>query len=316
MTGPANANTLEFNPIAGHGGNASIESATVLVNILRQLLAKSRGTKPTLKDIEHMFATIQNIRHARVITLKEHSHEQQRNELLETPFHQFVAVHVLPLTDSEDVTFNFSRNMPLAEKLDTVELSSAPKLIPYKDELLSTPHSRGAKKWQFIGFYLSIAALVHYGMWVWSSHYGLSDHLEDILKAGKFTHDPEFPLKPKYIGIKSIDDYLVFLAAIYMTGLNNWNESFGMLQMYFLGMLVQPITVWSIEAYRKRNMFTPLSLYVWMRICCSYMIDLSAGSLSGSYLFSGLVLASTCQSTTLYTRTYLNQKHTGGHSTE
>lgn len=264
MPKAAHADCLKFNPIAGHGGNASIESATVLVNLLRQILVKSQGTKPTLKDIEHMFATTQDIRHARVTTLKEHSHEQQRSELLDTPFHEFVAVHILPLTDSEDVTFNFSRNMPLAEKLDTPELSPSPKLIPYKDELLSTPQSRGTKKWHFIGFYLFVAALVHYGMWIWSAHYGLNDHLEGILKAGAFTQNPEFPLKRKYIGIKSIDDYLVFLAAIYMTGLNNWDANFGMLQMYFLGMLVQPITVWSVEAYRKRNSFTPVSLYVWM----------------------------------------------------
>jgi hypothetical protein len=187
--------------------------------------------------------------------------------MLDTPFHQFVAFHLLPLIDTEDVIFNFSRNMPLAEKLDSPKLSPIPRLIPYKDELLSTPKPRGAKKWYFIGFYLLVAALVHYGMWVRSAHYGLEDHLGTILKTGKFTYDPYFSLKRKYIGIKMIDDYLVFLTAAYMTGLNNWDQNFGMLQMYFLGMLVQPITVWSVEAYRKRNMLTPVSLItIWFTL--------------------------------------------------
>lgn len=226
------------------------------------MLAKSRGAKPTLGEIEHAFATTQSIRQARATTLKEHSHEQQRTELLDTPFHQFAAFHLLPLTDTEDVTFNFSRNMPLAEKLNSPKLSPIPRLVPYKDELLSTPRPRGMKKWYIIGFYLTVAALVHYGMWVRSAHYGLEDHLGTILKTGTFTYDANFTLKRNYIGIKSVDDYLAFLAAIFMTGLNNWDRNFGMLQLYFLGMLVQPITVWTVEAYRKRNMLTPVSLCV------------------------------------------------------
>ncbi|KAF7549510.1 hypothetical protein G7Z17_g6330 [Cylindrodendrum hubeiense] len=257
----------KFHPIAGHGGNAAIETAAVLVNTLRKVLAMSRGAKPTLEKIEHAFATTQQIRQARTVTLKEHSHEQQRAELLDTAFHELAAYHLLPLTDKEDVTFNFSRNMPLAEKLDNPKLSPVSRLVPYKDELLSSPVPRGLKKWYFVGFYLLVAGLVHYGMWIWSAHYGLGDHLGTIVQTGTFYSDPGFPLKRRYTGVKPIDDYLVFLAAAYMPGLNNWDQNFGMLQMYFLGMLLQPITVWSVEAYRKRNMLTPISLVtIWLSL--------------------------------------------------
>ncbi|EXJ84881.1 hypothetical protein A1O3_05556 [Capronia epimyces CBS 606.96] len=257
----------KFHPIAGHGGNACIESAAVLVNALRDELKKARGGKPTLEQIERAFATTQRLRQARTETLKSHSHEQQRTELLDTPLHHFAAFHLLPLTDVEDVTFNFSRNMPLAEKLISPKLSPVPKLVPYKDELLRAPVPRGANKWYFIGFYLLVAALVHYGMWIRSAHYGLGDHLGGIIQTGKFPDDPAFPLKRTYIGIKAIDDYLVFLAAAYMPGLNNWDQNFGTLQMYFLGSLVQPITIWSIEAYRKRNALTPVTLItIWFTL--------------------------------------------------
>lgn len=207
-----------------------------------------------------MFATTQETRQARATILKEHSHEQQRTELLDTPLHQFAAFHLLPLTDVEDVTFNFSRNMPLAEKLNTPRLNSVPRLVPYKDELLSSPEPRGAMKWYFIAFYLLIAALVHYGMWVWSAHYDLGVHLETILKTGQFSYDATFPLKRTYTGIKPIDNYLTFLSAAYMTGLKGWDLNFGTLQMYFLGMLIQPIAIWSVEAYRHRNAVNPLTL--------------------------------------------------------
>ncbi|KAF2020082.1 FAD-binding domain-containing protein [Aaosphaeria arxii CBS 175.79] len=257
----------KFHPIAGHGGNACVESAATLVNSLRNALANSRHAKPTLKQIEQVFARTQDIRQARTTTLKEHSHEQQRTELLDTPFHQFIAFHILPKTDTEDVTFNFSRNMPLSEKLDDPQLKSKDRLVPYKDELLSTPTSRGIKKWYFIMIYLSIAAMVHYGMWVHSAHYGLGKHLENIIKTGKYSYDPNFTLKRTYIGVKPIDDYLVFLAAVYMPGLKRWEHNFANIQMYFLGMLVQPIAIWSVEAYRKRNALTPLTLItIWFTL--------------------------------------------------
>ncbi|KAJ3545706.1 hypothetical protein NM208_g2391 [Fusarium decemcellulare] len=257
----------KMHPISGHGGNAAVESSACLVNALVKELWRSRGAKPTLEQIERSFARTQRTRQARAATLVQHSHEQQRGEMLDTPFHEFAAFHLLPLTDTEDVTFNFSRNMPLAEKLDTPQLIARPRLVPYKDELLSTPTARGIKKWYFIAFYLAIAALVHYGMWNRSAYYGMGDHLEATLTTGKYTYDPEFTLKRKYIGIKAIDDYLVFLAAVYMPGLKNWDPNFGMIQLYLLGMLVQPITAWSVEAYRRRNKLNPLALFtLWLSL--------------------------------------------------
>ena len=225
------------------------------MNALRDAIAKAHGAKPAFDKIEQVFAHTQKIRQARTTSLKNHSHEQQRVELLDTPLHEMIAFYLLPNTDVEDVTFNFSRNMPLAEKLDSPKLAPIPRLVPYKDELLSAPKPRGAKQWYFIAFYLSIAALVHYAMWIRSAEYALGDQLGSILESGKFPADPAFPLKRKYTGIKPIDDYLVFLA-----GLNNWDKNFGILQIYFLGMLVQPIAVWSIEAYRKRNAMSPIAM--------------------------------------------------------
>lgn len=249
-----------MHPIAGHGGNACIESAAVLVNNLFDVLAESKGAKPSLEQIENVFSATQTARQGRTRILVEHSHQQQRSESLDTPLLKFSAFYLLPLANVEDVTFHFSRNMPLAEKLNTPNLSSVPRLIPYKDELLSIPRSRGLKKWYFIGFYLLVAAAVHYGMWVWSAHWGLDKHLGSILTTGQFTHDSSFLLKRQYTGVKPIDDYLTFLSAIFMTGVNNWDQNFGTLQIYFLGMLIQPIAISSVEAFRSRNALTPISL--------------------------------------------------------
>ncbi|KAL4810805.1 hypothetical protein BDV18DRAFT_155418 [Aspergillus unguis] len=257
----------KFHPISGHGGNACIESAAALVNNLRTTLARAGSMKPSLGQIEHVFDTTQRIRRARTVTLKEHSHEQQRTELLDTWLHELIAFHILPRTDAEDVTLKFSRNIPLAEKLDSPKLRPEPRLVPYKDELLSTPRSRGAKKWYFITFYLLIAGLVYYGMWMRPASYGLGDHIGAVISTGKFSYDPSFPLQRIYTGIKPLDDYLVFLAVIFLPGLKNWDTDFTLLQIYFLGMLIQPIAVWTAEAFRKRNTLTPISFIgIWLTL--------------------------------------------------
>lgn len=130
LSGPDNANDPQFRLIAGHGGNACLELVAALVNALRDVLADSVGDRPTLEQIEQAFAKTQGIRQARATTLKIHSHEQQRIESLDTRFHKLAAFYLLPMTDVEDVIFNFSRNMPLSEKLTSPKTSSVPRLVP------------------------------------------------------------------------------------------------------------------------------------------------------------------------------------------
>jgi hypothetical protein len=83
-------------------------------------------------------------------------------------------------------------------------------------------------------------------MWIRSADFGLDVHFGGIMTSGTWPYDPTFKLKRSYIGIAFIDDYLAFLSAAYMLGLNNWDKNFGTLQMYFLGMLIPLIAVWSV----------------------------------------------------------------------
>ncbi|CZR61768.1 related to hydroxylase [Phialocephala subalpina] len=184
----------KFNPIGGHGSNAAIETSTAFTNALVKALKKSQ----------------QELGETRANTLMAASHEQQRTEAIETRFQKFIALTVLPMTDTEDVMFNFSRHLPFAEKLDMVELPPRPKPIPFKDELARTP---------------------------------------------------------SYTGITAVDSYLAFLSAAYMAAVTGWDKSFGTLHLYFLGMLIQPIAIYSIEAFRKLNAMALLATpTVWLAL--------------------------------------------------
>ncbi|KAF2804993.1 FAD-binding domain-containing protein [Mytilinidion resinicola] len=257
----------KVHPIAGHGGNGAIETAAVLVNLLVTALKKSTSTGLSTKDVDEIFTKVQDVREKRADTLMEASHEQQRVEGMETPLRKFQALYLLQVAGPEDVMFNFSSNIPFAEKLDMVELPPKPKLIPFKDELASAPKSRGIHGWILMAVYATCGLLAHYGMWIRSAEYGLADQFASIITTGVFPDDPTFPLKRTYTGIGAIDNYLTFLSAAYMPGLAGWDKSFATLQMYFLGMLIQPIAVWTIESCRKRNALTLLSIpTVWLTL--------------------------------------------------
>lgn len=247
-------------PITGHSENACLESAAALLNTLRTALARSCNTKPTLEQIECAFATTQSTRQARLTIVKNLTHAQQRRECLDTPFHRIGSLYLLPRADADVITETLSSSISLAERLNGLMPGAKPLLIPYKDALLKAPEDSGVVKWYFVASYLLIAGLCYYGMWVQPGYYGLWDHLNTVLTTGEFPYDSGFPLKRTYIGNKFIDTIFVYLSAVFMSGLKDWDPSFRFMNIYFLGVLVQPIAVWTVEAYRRRNRLTPLSL--------------------------------------------------------
>lgn len=171
-----------------------------------------------------------------------------------------MAHYLLPLADKEDVTFNFSCQIPASEKLDMLPVNRQERLVPFNDELLSVPKGRGLFKWILIAFYVVVAAAVYYGMWILPLNWGLMPQMGEVLTTGTFESDTSFELVRSYTGISGLDDYFVFLAVIFMPGLRGWNPSFRAFEMYFLGLIAQPIVIWTIESYRKRSAATLLAM--------------------------------------------------------
>ncbi|KAF7557439.1 hypothetical protein G7Z17_g749 [Cylindrodendrum hubeiense] len=257
----------KFHPIGGHGGNAAFETAATLTNLLVEALNGSSTGHLTTAQLDHVFRRVQELRHSRTLAVKGYSHEQQRTESLDDFSRRIIALHLLPFVDSEDVTFNFSCQIPASEKLEMLPVQRRERLIPFKDELLSEPKSRGLYNWLLIAFYVILAAAVYYGMWILPGSWGLAPLIGDVMTTGTFKEDQSFKLLRSYTGISALDDYFVFLAVIFMPGLRALSPSFRMLQVYFLGMIAQPIVIWTVESFRKRNAMTLLAIpSIWFTL--------------------------------------------------
>ncbi|KAM0187494.1 hypothetical protein ACHAPI_011129 [Fusarium lateritium] len=250
----------KFHPIGGHGGNAAIETATTLTNLLVKKLKASSTGHLTDDEVDELFHSTQSKRYQRTLDIMKYSHEQQRKESNDSPFLKFAASHLLPLVDQENVTFNFSCQIPACEKLDMLPVQRAERLIPFADELLSAPQTRGAYQWLLIAVYVGLATAVYYGMWVQSKEWGMVPTMEESMQTRTFKDNSSFELVTSYTGVGVLDELFAFLAIIFMPGLRGWNLSYRMLQMYFLGLIAQPIAIWTVEAFRKRHNMTLLAL--------------------------------------------------------
>ncbi|KXH34541.1 hypothetical protein CSIM01_00452 [Colletotrichum simmondsii] len=218
-----------FHPIGGHGGNAAIETAACLTNLLVENLKASSTGRLTTYQLDDIFSRVQATRHQRSIDIMKYSHNQQLTEALDSGFGRFTAFYLLPLIDKEDVTFNFSCQIPASEKLNMLPVRREERLVPFKDDLLREPKTRGPLKWLFIFLYVSLALIVYYGMWILPKSWDLIPLVETVIVTGTFESDASFKLVTSYTGV------------------------------YFLGLIGQPICIWTVESFRKRNALTMLA---------------------------------------------------------
>ncbi|KAF4982286.1 hypothetical protein FZEAL_2072 [Fusarium zealandicum] len=133
----------KFHPIGGHGGNAAIETAAALKNSLVNSLKSSSSRRLSTAQIDSIFAGVHDLRRSRAKSIQDYSHKRQLTEALDNPLRKFIALCLLPLADERDVTLSYSAQIPSSEKLDMMLLTHREKLVPYKDELLAVPRSRG-----------------------------------------------------------------------------------------------------------------------------------------------------------------------------
>jgi hypothetical protein len=250
----------QFEPISGYGGNAALETAAVFVNELTKSLKESPSERLTTSQIQRLLARTQENRESRAKKLLKDAHSQQRLEAMETPWDRIVAQYLLPRAPTSDVMYNMSRNVPSGQKLNMVSLPARPKWIPYDDELCKTPERRGKFAWFQVAVYLSAALLAYYGMWIRSESYGVFDYLNQIVSTRSLSPATTAPLQTTYTGISAIDETLTLLNGIFVPGTGRFYKSYWMLQVYFLGSLVQPITVWCVESCRIRNHLSLISL--------------------------------------------------------
>ena len=206
-----------------------------------------------------MLDHLQKLREDRAIDVMKASREQQRTEALETWFYRFIALKFLPLVDTEDVILNLSRHIPMAEKLDMVELPVQPKLIPFKDELATAPTSRGIYGYIHVLFYLACAAFSYYGMWIRSAE-APTYKSTGTLKTEAQPYYTSFLLDRIYARVSYLASHSAFWSPVLLPTSVGPDQLFYKISGYIYGAFTPQIIIMTIEGYRKRNSMNLLAV--------------------------------------------------------
>lgn len=117
------------------GGNAGIESVTVLTNHLRRMLVNSKGSKPSSAALEEALAAYQAERIERMKHIMKFSSFVNRVQGWSSPFHKIIATWVIPILPQRLLADQMGEIISDAPKLNFVDVGSFPTgLMPFKDK--------------------------------------------------------------------------------------------------------------------------------------------------------------------------------------
>ncbi|KAJ4245067.1 hypothetical protein NW762_014278 [Fusarium torreyae] len=255
----------KFHPVGGQGGNAAIESAALLTNKLVKALGQSSSGSLSNSQVESIFADVQSQRKPRLALNHRYSHSRARTEALDTPLKKLMALHLLPRVDEQTVTLNYCAQHPGGERLDMMAVPLHNNLIPYKDELLAEPRSRGYLQWTLTVVYLALAIVAFYTRQDSISLMDSDQGISGAFAKGRLFNNTLSTLRPAGNPVQNIGNHSTGTGSTAASDITSWISSLGPLQVYALGHLIQPIAIMVIEGYRGRNKLTPLSLPIlWL----------------------------------------------------
>lgn len=166
---------------------------------------------------------------------------------METPLLKFVALNIVPKIGKEHLLHRFSYAVPAGQSLKMIDIPKKSKTIPFDDELLRVPKSRGWALYLLILLLLSFSILGGMGMWVRSINDGTKEMFETVAKL-RVTPGSGIVLKRYWTGFKPLDDLVtIFLPLV------SGDKPTQLATLDFLVTLLPFIAIMTIEANRYTN---------------------------------------------------------------
>ncbi|KAF4452829.1 hypothetical protein F53441_4383 [Fusarium austroafricanum] len=245
----------KFHPVGGQGGNAAMESVALLTNNLVKALGQSTSGHLSPSQVEAIFADVQSRRKSRLAFNHRYSNSRAHTEALDTPLKRFVALQLIPLVDEQVVTLSYCSQHPGGEMLDMIPVPLHKNLIPYKQELLGEPRSRGCIQWILVAVYGILLVVASFARRNASNQ--SSSNVSSTLDLYQ-------------IFDTLVRGHLIFQNQLSFDYTLDWLSDLPLSQLYAFGQFVQPIAIIIIEGYRGRNRLTPLGLPILWLILIQY----------------------------------------------
>ena len=129
-------------------------------------------------------------------------------------------------------------------------------------------YSRGWLGYPVALFFLSLSLLAVKEMRLSTASFAVQEPMEAAVTSLSFP-DRKQRLRESYTGIVGLDFGLRYLVLAFLPGVAGWDKGFQIQQIYFLVSFFTILSIWSVEAGRRRNSIALTSLYVPIFSCSS-----------------------------------------------
>lgn len=237
--------------MTGQGGNSAIETAAALTNgLVRMLKFPPGGEDVSQANISAVFDAVQNLRLPRAWTFVKAAHELQRLYALETPLLTASAYYMMPRLHDEDVHNVWYDAYVDGVSLDMFDIPVKPREVPFWDELLRRPTTRGWFVAPLVICFNLLAYLALRFRYYTAIANGKLPLISGALRQGSLMVSTIPPWKV-FAGYPAIDQGSILP-----------NREHQLQLVYFLALLLPLIAIFTIEGYRRRNSRTLLWRYV------------------------------------------------------
>ncbi|KAJ5094293.1 hypothetical protein N7456_010154 [Penicillium angulare] len=251
----------KLEPITGQGGNSAIETAAALTNNIVSALKghPSELCQLSSDEINSIFERTQCQREKRTGDLMRASHSRQRLECMETPLLKFVGKNVIPYVPKQFLVNKWIETYSPAVSLNMFPKPESDHEMPYYDELLQSPSSRGLLGYMAYAAFATMALIGYQLLFTAGKANGTWSLLGQAVLSGSIG-EIDVELRQVYTGMSSIDKILKTLVAIFMPAIIHPSNPEQPLQLlYFLSSMLPLISIFTIEGYRRRNGWTPIA---------------------------------------------------------
>ncbi|OBT70177.1 hypothetical protein VE03_00332 [Pseudogymnoascus sp. 23342-1-I1] len=243
----------KMTPNLGAGGNAAIESAAALANSLSKL----KNASPSIDEVRTALKEFYVKRHDRANATIKSANDLTRIEALATLAHKIMAIHAMPALGDfiADVTCD---SMVGAEMLDSLPppARSLQATMPWDPE---TGIGKHESKLLRALYALPLLAILYCCANTMGAALGpVLPLLEVGSRAGEVVlgDGQVVPLVTRYIGLKSVDDFISVFVAAFTPSIGGQDPASRMQMISLLADLIPIHAIWTIESVRRGNFLT------------------------------------------------------------
>lgn len=238
--------------MTGQGGNNAIETAAALTNYLISALKENESVDLSTAEIGAIFDKTQRQREDRTWSLVKQSHARQRMECMETPLLRFVARFIFPYIPNSVITNRWADTYASGISLNMLPAPQRDHAIPFYDELLRVPSSRGPISYVLYIAFVALAVVAFQLLFAAGKVNGTWSLVREAV-INRSIGDLYVNLQKSYTGVPSVDRILIALVTIFLPAIASSRPEQPLQLLCFLSSMLPLIAIFTVEGYRQKN---------------------------------------------------------------